>query len=168
MPAATSRPADQLPAAATAADYDADRQGPARSHLRRVVRQPPQRPPQRPRPEFRRTRREPLRIISPANNATFLLDPEIPSGSDKLRPVTNLPGTARWQSDTLRIEPASPEPIIHLTAGTHTLTATDPATGVTHTLTLRVKSLCSRLENPRRFPTENQLRPFEDISNLPP
>ena len=84
---------------------------------------------------------EPLRIITPANNTTFLLDPEIPSGSDRLRPVTNLPGTARWRSDTLRIEPASPEPIIHLTAGIHTLTATDPATGVTHTLTLRVKSL---------------------------
>ncbi|WP_348223498.1 transglycosylase domain-containing protein [Luteolibacter sp.] len=85
--------------------------------------------------------REPLRIISPADNATFLLDPEIPSGSDKLRPVTNLPGTARWQSATLRIEPGTPEPIIHLTAGTHIVTATDPATGEIHTLTLRVKSL---------------------------
>ncbi len=84
---------------------------------------------------------EPLRIISPANNSTYLLDPEIPSGSNQLRPVTNLPGTARWASATLRIQPASPEPIIHLTPGTHTLTATDPATGITHTLTLRVKSL---------------------------
>ncbi len=85
--------------------------------------------------------REPLRIISPAADATFLLDPEIPSGSDKLRPVTNLPGTALWESTTLRIEPATPEPIIHLTVGTHTLIATDPATGIFHTLTLRVKSL---------------------------
>lgn len=85
--------------------------------------------------------REPLRIISPAADATFLLDPEIPSGSTRLRPVTNLPGTARWHSDTLRIEPAKPEPIIHLTAGTHVITATDPATGITHTLTLRVKNL---------------------------
>lgn len=84
---------------------------------------------------------EPLRIISPVSNATFLLDPEIPSGSSKLRPVTNLPGTAEWKSDTLVIESATPEPIIHLTAGTHTVTATDPATGVTHTLVLRVKSL---------------------------
>jgi penicillin-binding protein 1C len=84
---------------------------------------------------------EKLRIISPANHSIFLLDPEIPSGSDRLRPVTNLPGKARWESPTLRIEPASPEPIIHLTVGTHTLTATDPGTGVTHTLTLEVKSL---------------------------
>jgi penicillin-binding protein 1C len=84
---------------------------------------------------------EPLRIISPANNAVFLLDPEIPSGSDKLRPVTNLPGTALWKSDTLRIESASPEPIIHLTPGIHTLTATDPRTRISQSLTLRVKSL---------------------------
>ncbi len=84
---------------------------------------------------------EPLRIVSPANNALFLLDPEIPSGSDKLRPVTNLPGKVLWQSDTLRIEPGTPEPIIHLTAGTHVLTATDPATGTSRRLTLRVRPL---------------------------
>ena len=84
---------------------------------------------------------EPLRVISPVDNAVFLLDPEIPSGSDKLRPVTNLPGTAVWKSDTLRIEPGSPEPLIHLTPGTHTLTATDPRTHVSQTFTLRVKPL---------------------------
>ncbi|GAA5130712.1 penicillin-binding protein 1C [Luteolibacter yonseiensis] len=84
---------------------------------------------------------EPLRVISPAPDATYLLDPEIPSGSDRLRPVTNLPGVARWHSDTLRIEPGIPEPVIHLTAGTHILTVTDPSTGATQRLTLRVKSL---------------------------
>ena len=84
---------------------------------------------------------EPLRIISPVHNALFLLDPEIPSGSGKLRPVTNLPGTAQWESDTLWIEPAMPEPIIHLTTGTHVVTATDPATGTRHRVTLRVKNL---------------------------
>ncbi len=84
---------------------------------------------------------ESLRIISPTNNATFLLDPEIPSGSDRLRPVTNLPGIAHWKSDTLRIEPGTPEPIIHLTPGTHTVTATDPRTNDSQTFTLRVKSL---------------------------
>ncbi len=134
-------PADQLPPAATPADYDADGMAlldptfaewfASRHNVRRNdLAMNPAEP-----------AREALRIISPANNTTYLLDPEIPSGSDKLRPITNLPGTARWQSDTLRIEPASPEPIIHLTAGTHVVTATDPATGVTHTLTLRVKSL---------------------------
>ncbi len=84
---------------------------------------------------------EPLRVISPANNSVFLLDPEIPSGSDKLRPVTNLPGTALWKSDTLRIDPGTPEPVIHLTPGVHTLTATDPRTSKSQSFILRVKSL---------------------------
>jgi penicillin-binding protein 1C len=83
----------------------------------------------------------PLKIITPTNGTTLLLDPEIPSGSDKLRPVTNLPGTARWSSATLTIAPGTPEPIIHLTPGTHTLTATDPRTGTSQNITLHVKSL---------------------------
>jgi len=53
--------------------------------------------------------------------------------------VTNLPGTARWSSPTLQIDPATPEPVIHLTPGTHTLTATDPRTGISHNITLHVK-----------------------------
>ena len=85
------------------------------------------------------TRLEPLRIITPADGTTLLLDPEIPSGSDKLRPVTNLPGTARWSSPTLQIDPATPEPIVHLAPGTHTLTATDPRTGISQQITLHVK-----------------------------
>lgn len=84
---------------------------------------------------------EPLRIVTPTNGTTFLLDPEIPSGSDKLRPVTNLPGLAKWTSETLVIEQAAPEPVIHLKPGTHTLTATDPRTGAEQQITIRVKSL---------------------------
>ena len=84
---------------------------------------------------------EPLKIIAPEDGITLLLDPEIPSGSDKFRPVTNLPGTARWTSPTLRIVPSSPEPIIHLIPGTHTVTATDPRTGDSQEITLHVKSM---------------------------
>ena len=84
---------------------------------------------------------EPLRVITPSNGTVFLLDPEIPSGSDKLRPVTNLPGVAKWTSDTLVIEDAAPEPLIHLKPGTHVLTATDPRTGARHQITVQVKSL---------------------------
>jgi penicillin-binding protein 1C len=84
---------------------------------------------------------EPLKIITPADGSTFLLDPEIPSGSDRLRPVTNLPGTACWSSPTLQIDPAAPEPVVHLTPGTHTLTATDPRTGTSQSITLHVKKL---------------------------
>ena len=104
----TSPRPTRLPPAATAADYDATGKAlldptyaawfASRHNLRRDELAL----------ESRARLLEPLRIISPANNATFLLDPEIPSGSDKLRPVTNLPGTARWTSPTLRIEPATP------------------------------------------------------------
>ncbi len=134
-------PADRIPPAAVSADYDASGKAllePAyavwfasRHNLRRNDLALDPAPPVI----------EPLRIISPANNAVFLLDPEIPSGSDKLRPVTNLPGTALWNSDTLRIDPGTPEPVIHLTPGIHTLTATDPRTHVSQSFTLRVKSL---------------------------
>lgn len=84
---------------------------------------------------------EPLRIITPADGAAFLLDPEIPSGSDRLRPVTNLPGVAEWTSPTLRIEPGEPEPVVRLVPGTHTLTATDRRTGERRSLTITVKEL---------------------------
>ena len=134
-------PSDRLPPPATAADYDAAGRAlldptyaawfNSRFNLRRgeLALDPAPRS------------LEPLRILSPADQTTFLLDPDIPTDSSKLRPLTNLPGLARWESPTLRIEPATPEPVIHLILGTHTLTATDPRTGVVQTLTLQVKSL---------------------------
>lgn len=85
---------------------------------------------------------EPLRIITPTDGMTYLLDPEIPGGSSRLRPVTNFPGTVRWTSETLRIEEVpDAEPIIHLTPGEHHLTATDPRDGSIRHLRIRVGSL---------------------------
>lgn len=84
---------------------------------------------------------EPLKIITPTDGMTLLLDPEIPSGSNRLRPVTNLPGTARWSSPTLRVEAGQPEPVIHLSPGSHLLNALDPRTGEIRQLTIHVKSL---------------------------
>ena len=134
-------PHDQIPPAATAADYDATGKSlldptftawfTSPNNLRRHELALD------PAPALL----APLTIISPADNTTLLLDPEIPSGSDKFRPVTNLPGTAHWTSPTLHIEPASPEPVIHLTPGTHTLTATDPRNGRSHIITLHVKTM---------------------------
>lgn len=134
-------PADRIPPAANAADYDTSGKAlldPAYAEWfgsRHNVR----------RHDFAlapsRLADEPLRIISPVNHAEFLLDPEIPSGSNRLRPVTNLPGTAVWTSDTLQIEPSSPEPIIHLTPGDHTIVVTDPRTQVSRSIHVRVKSL---------------------------
>lgn len=135
-------PADQIPIAATPTDYDATGKALLDPSFAEWFASPHNvRRADLALSSKREVSPEPLRIISPTDNATFLLDPEIPSGSDKLRPVTNLPGTVLWHSDTLRIEPASPEPIIHLTTGTHILTATDRTTGAVKTLTLRVKSL---------------------------
>jgi penicillin-binding protein 1C len=82
-----------------------------------------------------------LQIISPADGTTLLIDPDIPTRSHHFRPVTNLPGTARWSSSTLRIEPSQPEPLIHLSPGTHQITATTPRNGRSKTITIHVKSL---------------------------
>lgn len=134
-------PLDDGPPAATAADYDADGKALLDATYKSWFDSPYNLRRGELAMDTSKLSAQALRIISPAADATYLLDPEIPSGSDRLRPVTNLPGTARWHSDTLRIEPGSPEPIIHLTAGTHIVTATDPVTGIIHTLTLRVKAL---------------------------
>ncbi len=84
---------------------------------------------------------EPLRILTPEDGATFLLDPEIPSGSDTLRPLTNLPGLVRWSSATLTLEASHPEPVIRLVPGSHELTATDPRTGESRLIRIHVRSL---------------------------
>lgn len=134
-------PADRVPPPATAGDYDAEGKallGPAyaawfesRHNQRRGELAMDPAPPVI----------EPLRILTPTEGMTLLLDPEIPSGSSRLRPVTNLPGTARWSSPTLRVEDSSPEPVIHLTPGTHVLVATDPRTGESTRITIQVKAL---------------------------
>lgn len=84
---------------------------------------------------------ETLRIITPTDGITLLIDPDIPARSHHFRPVTNLPGIARWSSNTLRIEASQPEPLIHLSPGTHQLTATDPRNGHSQTITIHMKSL---------------------------
>ena len=83
----------------------------------------------------------PLRVLAPHHGATYLLDPELPTGGRRLRLATNFPGLARWTSDTLSIEPTEPEPTALLQPGTHTLTATDPRTGDSHQITIHVESL---------------------------
>jgi len=133
--------ADHLPPPASAADYDAD----GRARLDATYAEWFATPHNRRRHQLTLASAAesptPLRIITPAADATFLLDPDIPSGSNRLRPATNLPGTAVWSSPTLEITPGTPEPVIHLTPGTHEITATDPRTGTSITRTIRVKNL---------------------------
>lgn len=136
-----SIPAARMPPLAQPADYDASgrawldaaytswHDGPHNERRHEVVLDPSA------------SRIEPLRVITPADGTTYLLDPDMPSGSDRLRPVTNLPGVAHWSSPTLHIEPSAPEPVIHLTPGTHTLTATDPRNGSVRSITVHVRRI---------------------------
>ncbi len=134
-------PSDKLPPVAVPADYDASGRAlldptytawfGGRQNLRHGELELDPSPP----------RLEPLKIITPIDNSVFLLDPEVPSGTGRLRPVTNRPGTALWTSPTLLIRLATPEPVIELTPGTHTLTATDPRTGISKNITLHVKNM---------------------------
>ncbi len=81
----------------------------------------------------------PLRILAPRPDATYILDPELPNGG-LLHLATNLPGLAEWHCETLTLTPSKTEPIATLTPGTHTLTATDPRSGETIPITLKVES----------------------------
>lgn len=133
--------ADHLPPTATANDYDADGRARLDAEYAEWFASPHNR--RRHQISLTAAAESPaaLHVITPAEGATFLLDPDIPSGSSRLRPVTNLPGTASWSCPTLEILPGDPEPTIHLTPGTHQLTATDRRTGESITRTIHVRVL---------------------------
>lgn len=134
-------PSDRMPPPAVDADYDADGRALVSSVFTAWFRSPQNQRSNELALHPEPVAVEPLRVITPADGAVFLLDPEVPSGTGRLRPVTNLPGIARWESPTLRIESGEPEPVIHLSPGTHTLTATDTRTGVVRALTLHVRTM---------------------------
>ncbi len=77
------------------------------------------------------------RIISPMATATYLLDPELPSGGRLLRLLSNLPRNPQWSSSTLHIEGHT----AHLTPGRHEITLLDPATGRTVSQKIVVEGL---------------------------
>lgn len=131
---------DRLPPVASSADYDSEGRALLDSSYAEWFA----------RPETKRERNyairndlpaaEPLRILAPRPDATYLLDPELPNGG-KLRIATNLPGLAQWSSSTLTILPTTPEPTILLAPGTHQIEATDPRTKATQRLVIHVQSL---------------------------
>jgi len=79
---------------------------------------------------------EHFHILSPADNATYLLDPDIPNNGKHLTLTTNTPN-AHWTSQTLTIH----QNTVTLTPGKHTLTAQNPTTQQTKTVTITVKEL---------------------------
>jgi penicillin-binding protein 1C len=79
----------------------------------------------------------PLKILSPRDQSTLLLDPEVPGSGSTLRLHTNFPHYTAWSCETLVIEGDTAK----LTPGTHTFTATDTRDGKEHRVTVTVKSL---------------------------
>lgn len=77
------------------------------------------------------------KIISPMATATYLLDPELPSGGRLLKLLSNLPTGAKWSSQTLQIEGDT----AHLEPGRHEITLTDPRSGKAISHKIRVESL---------------------------
>lgn len=81
----------------------------------------------------------PLRVLAPRPETIYLLDPELPNGG-KLRLSTNLPGVAKWQCDSLRLDLSGPEPIAQLEIGKHQLTLTDTRNGATREMSIIVET----------------------------
>ena len=69
--------------------------------------------------------------------ATYLLDPELPSGGRFLSLVSNLPKGARWSSPTLHINGTTAD----LTTGQHEIILTDSETGRQVSQSILVESL---------------------------
>ena len=77
------------------------------------------------------------RIISPMATASYLLDPELPSGGQRLELLSNLPGSAHWSCPTLEINGNA----AYLVPGRHEITLTDSETGQTVSQDIVVESL---------------------------
>ena len=77
------------------------------------------------------------RIISPMDTASYLLDPELPSGGRRLELLSNLPGGAHWSSPTLEIDGNA----AYLVPGRHEITLTDSETGRAVSQDIVVESL---------------------------
>lgn len=77
------------------------------------------------------------RIISPMATASYLLDPELPSGGRRLQLLSNLPRGAHWSSPTLSIDGNT----ACLVPGRHEITLTDSETGLTVSQDIVVESL---------------------------
>jgi hypothetical protein len=69
--------------------------------------------------------------------ATYLLDPELPSGGRFLSLLSNLPAGGTWSSPTLQIEGTT----AHLIPGHHRIILTDGKTGHKVSQSIVVESL---------------------------
>jgi len=82
----------------------------------------------------------PLHILSPAREAKYLIDPDLPGQGKKLRLKTDFPDSATWSSPTLKITNDHGQPTATLTPGTHQIILQDNH-GRTMTRSIEVKEL---------------------------
>lgn len=83
----------------------------------------------------------PLRVLSPARDATYLLDPDLPDRGAYLSLISNDPKSTKWTSPSLEIIDHHNTPTIILTEGDHQVTAHHRATGKSNTIRFSVKEL---------------------------
>jgi penicillin-binding protein 1C len=85
----------------------------------------------------------PLQILRPNDGATFLIDPEVPSGTHRLIPQTNPPDAAAWSCPTLDVRQSQTGTVILLKPGRHQLQVTDTRSGTSQTMSIEVKSMAA-------------------------
>ena len=76
-------------------------------------------------------------LVGATLGASYLLDPELPSGGRRLQLLSNLPRGAHWSSPTLSIDGNA----VRLVPGRHEITLTDSETGLTVSQDIVVESL---------------------------
>ncbi|MFC4994441.1 penicillin-binding protein 1C [Rubritalea tangerina] len=82
-----------------------------------------------------------LRILSPARDATYLLDPDLPNQGGYLSLISNAPERTRWECHTLDIENTPHHPTLILEEGSHEVTAIHTGTGKSSTVRFTVRQL---------------------------
>ncbi|WP_347441031.1 penicillin-binding protein 1C [Rubritalea sp.] len=83
----------------------------------------------------------PLRVLSPARDATYLLDPDLPDRGAYLSLISNDPDSTEWSCESLEIIEHHNTPTIILTEGEHQVTAHHRATGKSSSIRFSVKEL---------------------------
>lgn len=83
----------------------------------------------------------PLRVLSPARDATYLLDPDLPNRGSYLSLISNTPKATKWTSRSLEIIQHHNTPTLILTEGLHEVTAHHQRSGQSSTVQFSVKEL---------------------------
>jgi len=82
-----------------------------------------------------------LRILSPLDGTTAILDPDLPHGGRRFPLRVEGGGTVEWTSDTLTIEQSDDRDWVILEPGRHRVIATDPTTGAQAVTEIEVEAL---------------------------